>query len=71
MPGSAGTFALIPNSSNSPGAMVPPSQVTVAIRSVTVSPSSFVTGLASFTIVTLRFQPGFGWKLTKLTLAGN
>ena len=58
--GVSGTFALSPNSSNSPGAILPPSQVTVSIRSVTVSPSSFVIGFASFTIVTVRFQPGFG-----------
>ena len=60
LPAVSGTFALRPNSSNSPGAILPPSQVTVPMRSVTVSPSSFVIGFASFTIVTVRFQPGFG-----------
>ena len=59
-PAVSGTFALRPNSSNSPGAILPPSQVTVPIRSVTVSPSSFVIGFASFTIVSVRVQPGFG-----------
>ncbi len=60
----AGTFALIPNSSNSPGAILPPSQLTVATRSETVSPKTS-TGGSSFSIVTVRFQPGFGWKATK------
>ena len=64
LPGLFGIFALTPNSSNSPGAIFPPSQVTVATRSLTVSPS-IVSGGSSFAVVIVRFQPGFGWKLDR------
>ena len=70
VPCSAGTFALMPNSSNSPGAIVPPSQVTVATRSEYVSPNSS-TGGSSFSIVTVRVHPALGWKLTKNSPSGS
>ena len=35
------------------------------------SPSSFVTGLASFTVVTVLVQPGFGWKLDEREIRGQ
>src|SRR5215207_6397382 len=60
----------MPNSSNSPGPMRPPDQVTVSTRSVTSSPSRS-TGSSSLAIFTTRFQPGFGWKLTKNTPSGS
>ena len=68
--GRFGTLALSPNSSNSPGAIVPPSQVTVAIRSVCISPKTS-TGGSSFSIVTVRLPAGLGWKLTKKRPSGS
>ena len=73
--GLSGTPTERPKSWNCPGPIFPsgplPVQVIVSTRSVTCSPSSFVTGCASFFLTTLAVQPGTGWVDTNWKPAGN